>query len=189
MKAITNYINNSILMFLHYQHLTILPLSPLSLLLRKWQNFHFYFIYSCKLLEKQQTFLVFFLHIHLEHLWLWMPRKRAHLMNYSKHSPQKIILKRFHLAKFWALLPPSPPPCVNINAIRNAGGCSQLGTNIWGYRKRYHFSEHASLFFSSKILSCPSQPLNNFVKWFRLQGGAVSKLGSFMDEPWANRSA
>jgi len=31
MKAITNYINNSILMFLHYQYLTILPLFPCSL--------------------------------------------------------------------------------------------------------------------------------------------------------------
>lgn len=30
MKAITNYINNGTLMFLHYQHLTILPLFPLS---------------------------------------------------------------------------------------------------------------------------------------------------------------
>lgn len=31
MKAITNYINNSILMFLHYQYLTILSLLPCSL--------------------------------------------------------------------------------------------------------------------------------------------------------------
>lgn len=47
MKAITNYINNSILMFLHYQHLTMLPLPRLPLPC-KWQIFHFYLSYSCK---------------------------------------------------------------------------------------------------------------------------------------------
>lgn len=73
MKAITNYINNSILMFLHYQHLTMLPLPRLPSPC-KWQIFHFYLRYSCKWLGTV-TFPLFWQ--IWAHCWSsqWMDRK------------------------------------------------------------------------------------------------------------------